>query len=194
MSPRSSFADAHRTRRRIVARAMRVAADEGFEAVSLGRLAGDLHMSKAGVAGPFGSVEELQLEAVAEAIETFTRAVWEPAAGEAAGLPRLLRIFDTWTEYLGGRSYVGGCFVSAEHHESRRLRASVARAMAGWLDVLAREVETAIADGDIDADADPRDIAFAINAIALGVGQSRRLGLDPQAAQRARRAMRRVIG
>jgi AcrR family transcriptional regulator len=139
-------------------------------------------------------VEELQLEAVAEAIETFTRAVWEPAAGAAAGLPRLLGVCDAWTDYLGGRSYVGGCFVSAEHHGSRRLRARVAQAMTAWHRMLAREVEVALAAGEIDAKADPGDVAFAINGIALGVGQARRLGLDPHAAQRANRAMRRVIG
>jgi AcrR family transcriptional regulator len=172
---------------------MRIAAHEGFEAVSLGRLAGDLEMSKSGVLGPFGTMEELQAEAARAAIDSFTRAVWQPVEAETPGLPRLLALCDAWVDYLGGRSYVGGCFTSAEHHDSRLLRTTVADALRGWQRVLAADVRTAVAAGDVSADTDPDDVAFTINAIALGVGQARRMATDPQAPERARRAMRRAL-
>ena len=193
MSPRSSVAGAAKTRSKIVTTALRIAANEGFQATTLGRLAGELRMSKSGVIGPFGTMDELQLAAVTEAIQAFTLAVWKPAARETPGLPRLLRICETWLDYISGTSYVGGCFTSAEHHPSQAVRAAVADALRGWRQALASDVEVARLAGDLRPEGDAMDVAFELNAIALGAAQARRLDLDPVADQRAMRAMRRVL-
>ena len=62
--PRRSVADAARTRQAILDRAVDLASVEGLEGLTIGRLAGDLDMSKAGVLGHFGTKEELQLAAL----------------------------------------------------------------------------------------------------------------------------------
>lgn len=193
MSPRQSLAGAQRTRRKIIDRTVALASTEGFEAVTLGRLAGDLQMSKAGVIGHFGTMEALELEAVARAIERFTDAVWQPAADKPPGRERLAAICDHWVRYLGSDAYVGACLTSAEHSPSSTVRAAVAEAFAGWRALLAREAKAALAAGDLPDETNPGDLAFELGAIALATGQALRLGLDRQAKARARRLMRSAL-
>jgi AcrR family transcriptional regulator len=194
MSPRSSAAGTRRTRERIVDRAVRLGSDEGLDSLSLGRLAGELGMSKAGVIGHFGTMDALTLAAVRSAVGVFRQEVWEPAAGQPEGLTRLLAVCDRWVDYLVGHSYVGGCFTSGEVHRVPEVRAEVRDALRLWRDALARDVAAAVAAGEIEPVLEAPDVAFAVSGIALATSQSRRLGIDPQVADRARRAMRAVIG
>jgi AcrR family transcriptional regulator len=194
MSPRSSAAGTRRTRERIVDRAVRLGSDEGLDSLSLGRLAGELGMSKAGVIGHFGTMDALTLAAVESAVDAFRREVWEPVAEEPEGLTRLLAVCDRWVEYLVGRSYVGGCFTSGEVHRAPEVREEVREALTLWRGALVRDVAAAIEAGDIEPALEPGDVAFALNGIALATSQARRLELDPRPAERARRAMRAAIG
>jgi len=50
---------------------MEVASVDGLEGATIGRLAGDLGMSKAGVIGHFGTKTELQLASLARAGDVF---------------------------------------------------------------------------------------------------------------------------
>lgn len=67
-----------RTRLTIVRRAADIASLEGLEGLSIGRLAGDLEISKSGVFAHFGSKEELQLAAIAAASDVFVEHVLTP--------------------------------------------------------------------------------------------------------------------
>src|SRR5258705_9823194 len=98
--PRRSNAEAAQTRVAIIDRAVATASIEGLEGVTIGRLADDLGMSKAGVIGHFGSKTDLQREALHRAQAIFTAAVWEPARTKPGGLPRLLAIADSWVDHL----------------------------------------------------------------------------------------------
>ena len=196
--PRNSAAEAQKTRESIVARATDVASVAGLEGVTIGRLASDLDMSKAGVIGHFGSKEELQMAALEEASRAFTEAVWEPAADKEPGLPRLLAICDAWVKYVARPPFQGGCFwtaVSTEFdtrggpvHEGVQERGLL------WRKVLRREIRTAIEAGDLAADLDPDQVAFEFESIPMGLNQSLQLYGDGRAPARARRAMRRVLG
>src|SRR5436189_5285122 len=86
--PRRSQAEAARTHDAILDRAVHVASTDGLEGLTIGRLATDMRMSKAGVIGHFGSKEALQLEALERAIDAWRAAVWEPGAREQPGPPR----------------------------------------------------------------------------------------------------------
>src|SRR6476469_3481962 len=99
--PRRSAADTARTHATIVDRAVHVASTDGLEGLTIGRLATDLSMSKAGVIGQFGNKEQLQLQALERAIDMWRAAVWEPVAGKEPGLPRLQAIVRRWSEFLG---------------------------------------------------------------------------------------------
>ena len=63
-----------------------------------------------------------------------------------------------------------------------------------WNSVLEAEVATAIESGQLSAELNPGQIAFELGAIAQGVNQARQLRGDPDAIERGRRAMRRVLG
>ncbi len=64
MSPRRSAAEAAGTRAAIVERALRVGSVDGLEGLTIGRLAGEIGMSKSGLIRHFGSKEGLQLAAL----------------------------------------------------------------------------------------------------------------------------------
>ena len=188
--PRRSQADAARTHDSIVERAVALASTDGLEGLTIGRLATDVRMSKAGVMGHFGTKEALQLEALERAIAEWTAAVWEPVAGEAPGLPRLHAIARRWSEFLGDCPFPGGCFVSAASFEfddrPGPVRDRVREALALWLRVLAADARAAGFE-------DPEQIAFELNAIAMGTNSAVRLQGDPEASARCRAAMERVL-
>jgi AcrR family transcriptional regulator len=198
MSPRASASQAAETRSGIVDAAVRQASLEGLESVTIGRLAGQLEMSKAGVIGPFGSKERIQLAAFEAAKEVFRDEVWEPAAGAEPGLPRLEAICEAWHAHLSGDAFPGGCFLTqaAAEFDGRpgAVRDAVESTARLWEKVLAREAGLAIEQGDLPARTDPGQIAFELHAIAQGTNQALQLRGDREAAERGRRAMRRILG
>ena len=198
MSPRNSVAGARRTRASIVDRAVAVSSLEGLEGVTIGRLAGDLGMSKSGVLGHFGTKEELQLAALDAALAVFRAEVWERASGRQPGLPRLLALCDAWTRYLAGDVFPGGCFLTAAAAEfdgrGGPVRDAVGEALDLWYRVLEEDVRTAVTAGDLLRGTDPHAVAFQLNALAMAANQRVQLLGDRAATKTARRLMRAVLG
>src|SRR3954453_14059189 len=83
-----------RPRASILDRAVDIASAEGLEGLTIGRLAGELEMSKSGLFGHFGSKEELQLATISEAARRYVEEVVRPALGEPEGAPRLRALCD----------------------------------------------------------------------------------------------------
>src|SRR3954454_11601575 len=108
--PRRSAIEAAGTRDAIIRRAADIGSVEGLEGITIGHLASDLEMSKAGVIGHFGSKEELQLATLALAADLFAEQVWRPAEHRTPGLDRLLGICAAWTRYADRPILSGGCF------------------------------------------------------------------------------------
>jgi AcrR family transcriptional regulator len=198
MSPRRSAAEAAGTRTAIVERAVEVASTQGLGGLTIGRLAADVRMSKAGVIGHFGTKEGLQLAAVQAALDISRREIWERAAGARPGLQRLRAVCDAWISYFERDVFPGGCFLTAASCEfddrEGPVRDLVAGSMRGWLKTLAREVRTAVEQGELPADTDPAQVAFELNAIAMGANQQIRLLDDRGGLERARRAMGQALG
>jgi AcrR family transcriptional regulator len=188
--PRRSRAQAARTHDAILDRAVAVASTDGLEGLTIGHLAADMRMSKAGVIGHFGSKERLQLDALDHAIAAWRAAVWEPVADAEPGLPRLHAIARRWSEFLGDCPFPGGCFLTAASFEfddrPGPVRDRVREALALWLRVLAADARRA-------GLADPDQVAFELNAIAMGTNHAVRMQGDPDASARCRRAMERVL-
>lgn len=197
MSPRASASAAAATRAGIVDATVAQASLEGLESVTIGRLAEHLDMSKAGVIGPFGTKEQLQLAALESVIAVFRRAVWDPNAGTAPGLARLEAVTESWLSYLAHDVLPGGCFLTqaAAEFDGRTgpLRTAIEQTSRLWEEVLRREAEIAMQRGEITRGTDPGQIAFELGAIAQGVNQARQLRGEPAAAERGRRAMRRIL-
>jgi AcrR family transcriptional regulator len=198
MPGRRSVADARDTRSAILRRAADIGSIDGLEGITIGRLAADLGMSKAGVVGQFGSKEELQLATVALASEIFTSLVWEPAQSVAAGLPRLLAVCESWCAYADNPPFPGGCFLTTTTVEfagrSGAVHDAIARGAHRWHATLRRDVIVAIAAGDLPESTDPEQLVFALEALAAGVKPSRLLQGRADAALLALRSMRALIG
>jgi AcrR family transcriptional regulator len=196
--PRRSVAEARDTHAAIVARAVDLASVEGLEGLTIGRLAADMQMSKAGVIGHFGTKEALQLEALRAANRVFRREVWDPNQHRKPGLPRLLAVCDAWIGYLERGVFPGGCFVTAASCEfdgrPGQVREAVRDSVLTWRRVLEDDVRAARAAGELPPRTDPALVAFQIAAIALATNQAIQLLRDERAPAQARAALRSLLG
>ena len=197
MSPRHSAEDALQTRTAIVEHGTRQASIEGLEGMTIGRLAGALGLSKAGVIGPFGSKRALQLAVLGEAVRVFTEDVWTPVAGLPAGRARLSAVCERWIAYLTDCPLPGGCFITTASTEwdarEGPVRDAVAAAQRRWLDTLRADAEVAVRAGELSNDTDPTELAFALNGIAMSLNQAIQLFDDDAAPDRARRSIARLL-
>jgi AcrR family transcriptional regulator len=195
--PRRSAAQVADARGETLDAAVALASIVGLEALSIGDLAGRMQMSKSGLIGRFGNKEELQLATLALAAEIFQEIVYEPAACAPAGLERLQAICDCWIDYLGAPPFPGGCFLTTASVEfdgrSGPVADEIRALMTRWLGVLEHHATVAVERGELDPSTDPADVAFTINALAVGANCHYQLHRDSVALARAARAMAAVL-
>ena len=188
--PRRSKKEALATRAQIVDRAVTVASTEGLEGLTIGRLAGDVGMSKSGLIGHFQTKEGLQVAALEQAGEVFRREVVEPARAHPPGLPRLHAIGERWISYLERRVFPGGCFFAAATMEfddrPGPVRDRLEAGQRAWLSYLARHAELA-------GFREPRQVAFEMYSLILGTNATHRLLGEAGVFDRARAAMARLL-
>ena len=187
------LARGERTRTAVLRRAADIASVEGLDGLTIGRLAADLQVSKAGVFAHFGSKEELQLATIRAASERFVDDVVAPALDVPDGLDRLVALCDRFLSYSRRGVFPGGCFffsVAAEYDaKPGRVRDEVAAARRGWLDTYAAVVTAAQRKGELDPGADPVAVAFELDALGMAANLHARLCDDPAAYDLARGAM-----
>ena len=185
--------DGARSRAAILRESARLATVEGLDGLSLARLADAVGMSKSGLFAHFGSKEELQLATVDAAEAIFEELVIEPAGEAAAGVPRLRAYIERFLDHVEEGVFPGGCFfVSAmgelDTHPGPVRDVAMAFSRR-WLELLAAQVATGQAAGELDPAADPSQIAFELNAfMVLGNIQFVATG-EPAALASVRRAV-----
>lgn len=161
-----------RTRRTILEASARLAGVEGLEGLSIGRLASYLQMSKSGLFAHFRSKEELQLATIRTVMEMYDEAIVAPAMEHPPGRDRLLRFVDRYLDYLRDGPLPGGCFFIASMLDPARLRDRVrellAENQAQLLDMFEECVREGQRRGEIAAEGDPRDLAFAVDGLLIG--------------------------
>ncbi|WP_369363669.1 TetR/AcrR family transcriptional regulator [Streptomyces sp. CG4] len=159
----------NRTRQLVLRRTVEIASVEGLEALTVGRLAAELELSKSGVFALFGSKQELQLATVREAARIFTERVLRPAAETPAGIGRVWRLCELWLEYSRGRVFPGGCFfygVMAEYDaRTGPLHDAAVRAQRDWSAHVERTLDEARTAGELRADTDVPQLAFELVAL-----------------------------
>jgi len=185
-----------RTRRAILRKAVNIASVEGLEGLTIGRLASELRISKSGLFAHFGSKEDLQCAVVDEAREIFVERVVRPAY-QFQGLKRLRALCENWLSYGEDRVFPGGCFFSAASLEfddrPGRVREQIVGLMRRWLGQLEQAARDAQSAGEITKEADVRQLAFEIQALAMGANWSSRLFRDPNIFRSVRGAILRRI-
>src|SRR4051794_24559151 len=176
MSPRKSVAETAATRDRIITSALALATTEGLEGLTIGRLAVDLGMSKAGVIGHFGNKEALQLAVLASAVDRFRLRVLARAVGAAPGTQRLARAFDEWIDYMAEGEGHGGCFLTsvATEFDGRPgpVRDAVLEALASWSTYVKDELRAAVESGQLPKDTDVDQVIFELDGVILAANQS----------------------
>src|SRR5579864_4108596 len=181
-----------RTRRAILRKAVNIASVEGLEGLTIGRLASVLRISKSGLFAHFGSKEDLQCAVVDEAREIFVERVVRPAY-QFQGLQRLRALCENWLAYGEQGVFPGGCFFSAASLEfddrPGRVREQIVELMKKWLGNLEQAARDAQSAGEIRKEVDVRQLAFEIQALAMGANWSSRLFRDQEAFRAASAAI-----
>jgi AcrR family transcriptional regulator len=185
-----------KTRRAILRKAVNLASLEGLEGLTIGRLASALRISKSGLFAHFGSKEDLQCAVVDEARDIFVEKVVRPAF-KFRGLERLRALCDNWLCYGKEKVFPGGCFFSAASLEfddrPGRVRDRIVELMKKWLGNLEQAARDAQSAGEIRKEVDVRQLAFEIQALAMGANWSSRLFRDEDAFRAAGAAILRRI-
>lgn len=181
------------SRQAVMSVAVDLATVSGLDGLSIGGLASAVSMSKGGIAGLFGSKEELQLATIASAAEIFERRVAAPALSAPAGLPRLRALIESWLAYSENRVFPGGCFFAAVTSEYRSrpgtIRDAVTANLQRWRDFIAEAITRAIASGELAKGTDATQLAFEISALLDAANASSLLFDSAEPYARARKAV-----
>ena len=185
-----------KTRRAILRKAVNIASLEGLEGLTIGKLASTLRISKSGLFAHFGSKEDLQCAVVDEARDIFVEKVILPAA-HLRGLRRLRALCENLLAYGEEKTFPGGCFFSAASLEfddrPGPVRDRIVGLMKKWLGNLEHAALDAQSAREIRKNVDVHQLAFEIQALAMGGNWSSRLFRDESAFRSAKVAILRRI-
>jgi AcrR family transcriptional regulator len=186
--------DGQRTHEAILDTAMRMASIEGIEALSFGRLARELDLTKSGVFAHFRDKEALKRETVRAALRVFDREVVAPGMSAPPGRARLEALSEAYLSYIEREVFPGGCFLAQllADYDARDgpIRDELAQGQRGWLGLLADQAAVAQERGEIDAAEDPRQLAFDLYAPVELANYLYVLFRDPAMVDHARASVR----
>ena len=161
-----------RTRQAILARALKIVAREGLAELTIGRLAEELQMSKSGLVAHFYSKRALELATLEMAKEVFAEAVLRPAQARRAGIERLWNLCDLWLQHIERRVFSGAYFFTGAFFEYAGRPGPIAGALTRvareWFKALRKAVEEAQEQGEINPDAEAKEIAWELNGRLVG--------------------------
>ena len=183
-----------RTRQAILDTAAALASEHGLESLSIGGLATKSGLSKSGLFAHFGSREELQLATVDHAAGIFVREVIEPGRSAPRGVSRIWALLDAYLVYIERGVFAGGCFFAKTSIEFKDrpgpVRDRIGEQVAQWRSYIVHAVEQAQELGELDPAADPRRIAFELNAFVQSAKSQHVFFGDARALAHAREAVR----
>ncbi|MGW6062740.1 TetR/AcrR family transcriptional regulator [Streptomyces sp. NPDC055189] len=179
----------NQTRRLVLRRTVDIASVEGLDALSVGRLATELKLSKSGVFALFGSKEELQLATIRAAGRIFLDNVVEPARQSPPGLDRLWQLCARWLDYSEQRVFPGGCFfygVIAEFDAREgAVHDALVHADRDWNGQVEGCVAEARDTGELRPDTDVPQLAFELIAFMEAANAHSVLHDEPDSYRRA---------
>jgi len=175
--------------------AIEIAIPDGLEAVSFGRIAKQLEISKSGLFSHFATKLELQLAAVDHAEQRFVTQVFRAEFLSAPrGLPRLWALCDGWLLYAESVAAKGGCFfqalVAEYHNRPGPLRDRAKGTVETFNASLQRAITDAKAAGHLRTDVDPERFAFELHSLMGGANGGFQLFGDPNVFNLCRDCLR----
>lgn len=185
--------DGHDTKRRILRSATHIASSDGLDAISFGRVADDIGVSKGAVANHFPTAEQLQLRTIDEAGAIVHAAIADRARGAEPGLPRLRVILDAWLDYLADPPFDGGCFFGTTTVEygarPGRLRDVLADAARAGLELILEQTRLAQRLGEISDQTPAGQVVFELHAYLQEANWAKRILGEDAAIEYARTAI-----
>lgn len=185
------------TREELLERGHARVSEVGLQGLTLGRLAREVGISKAGIYAHFDSKEQLLREVLARAVDLFVSEGVEPALREPPGEPKLRALFEAWLEWTEASPVPGGCiFISSAVELDDRpgpLRDYLVDVQRRWSETLERAAAEARERGHLREDLDPGQLVFEVHAIVLGFHYFLRLFGDEAARARARYAFESLV-
>jgi AcrR family transcriptional regulator len=185
------------TRQSILERASRMAAQVGLDAVTIGRLAGDLGLSKSGLFAHFQSKEALQVQILDFAAARFVDLVVRPALAAPRGEPRVRALFERWLDWERAVAGPGGCpFVAAASELDDKpgpARDHLVRTQRDWFETIATCFRSGVKEGHFRRDADPEQFAHDLYGVMLAYHHGAKLLRDPKIERRTRVAFENLI-
>lgn len=172
-----------------------MASQLGLECVTIGNLAKATNLSKSGLFAHFQSKENLQIEILNHAAQSFSESVIIPALKIKAGIPRIRALVDNWIQWTS--ELTGGCiFVSASADFSDRpgkVRDVLLHQQKEWIDCLKRIAQSAVQVGDFRQDIDDDQFAFDLYSLLLGFHLYYNLLDDAEIRKRQEAALTRIL-
>jgi AcrR family transcriptional regulator len=195
--PRPRRSDGERTHAAILQAALELASIEGIAALTLGRLAERVGVSKSGLYAHFRSKRTLQLEVLAAAREIFQHQVIDRGLAASPGRARLEALCDAYLQYVERRVFPGGCFFAGMLAEfdaqAGELHGEVAADQREWIELVESIIDEAQQRGELAADTDPAQLAFDITAALEHANYYSVLFDDPTVIHRARSSITAAI-
>jgi len=150
-----------------------MASEEGLQALTIGRMAAELGMSKSGLFAHFGSKRKLQLATIERAEKIVENAVLAPSVERSSkGIVRLWILCDLWIKHLETKLFPSGYFFTGAFMEYGRRRGSLAGSLRDviktWLTALASTVQQAQDVADLKSEPTAEEMAFELNALLVG--------------------------
>ncbi len=181
--------DGEKSRERVLESAIRLAAVEGLERLSLSHLAQSAGLSKSGLFGLFGSKEDLQFAIIDKAREVFTHEVVMPALAA----PRLRALCEGYLDHIAFREWPSGCFFASVASEvggrPGPIRDRVAMDQQQWTSLLRHSATRAAELGHLRSAESPEQLAFELGVMLTGADIAYLLHRDPVILERVRSAL-----
>ena len=142
----------------------------GFEALSIGKLADNVGLSKSGLFGHFKSKETLQAMVLEYSAENFTLKVLKPSLKQARGLPRITAILDNWIKWT--KTEKGGCplLTAAIEFDDRpgEIQKVVRKLYKQQIQFYVKAVEIAVEEKQFPENTDSQQFAFEFYSLMAG--------------------------
>lgn len=180
---RSRTPKGERTRGAILEAATAIASTEGLEAISFGRVAQALGVSKSGLFSHFPTKEALQLAVLTAFRELFVATVVEPSNATPEGLPRLWGLCDAWLRYAETTVAEGGCLFQrvASEYAGRPgpIQDVIKELILVFSGRLQRRIQMALDAGHLDSEVEPLTLAFELQSLMGSANGAFQLFRDP---------------
>lgn len=178
------------TRENILKAACEFSSKFGFEALSIGKLAQNVGLSKSGLFGHFKSKEKLQEMVLYYTAENFTLSVLKPAVKKPRGIARLDAILENWIKWTKSQS--GGCplLTAAIEFDDRpgEIQKVVKELYSKQIAFYAKAIEIAVEESEFPADTDIKQFTYEFYSLLVGQHIYARLLKDKTSSSQLRQA------